>query len=249
MGGSRDWLGRYLDGHRDEVWHELRQLGSAAREPGLAAQAQEVCDEMARHARYNVELITGRLIEQGYRFHANDDDQEQVTAHYPAGRESGELADWLEERFGAVPVTLLSWVRLVGDVWLVGTHPQWPEAASADPLVIEAEGTRYPGASIRDHFEGEFAAWQEHSAAPPGAGPFVLPLAPDRLHKQNVSGGPPYGIVLPDTCADGLFVAHAAMPFVSYLNWVFRNGGFPWPTCSASQWRVKQALAKDLLPL
>jgi hypothetical protein len=44
-------------------------------------------------------------------------------------------------------MTLLSWVRLVGDVWLVGTHPQWAESASADPLVIEAEGSRYPGAT------------------------------------------------------------------------------------------------------
>jgi hypothetical protein len=58
----------------------------------------------------------------------------------------------------------------------------------------------------------------------------MLPLAPDRLHKDNVSGGPPYGIVLADGCVDGLFVGETTMPFVSYLNWVFRNGGFPWPT-------------------
>jgi hypothetical protein len=44
-------------------------------------------------------------------------------------------------------MTFLSWVRLVGDVWLVGTHPQRAASASADPLVIEAEGSRYPGAS------------------------------------------------------------------------------------------------------
>jgi hypothetical protein len=81
------------------------------------------------------------------------------------------------------------------------------------------------------------------------APPFVLPLAPDRLHKENVSGGAPYGIVLPDACADGLFVADTTMPFVSYLNWVFRNGGFPWPAGPENQWRVKRALAKDLLPL
>lgn len=31
----------------------------------------------------------------------------------------------------------------------------------------------------------------------------MLPLAPDRLHKDNVSGGPPYGIVLADGCVDG----------------------------------------------
>src|SRR6266516_1310240 len=49
-----------------------------------------------------------------------------------------EHAGWLEERLGSVPLTLLSWVRLVGDVWLVGTHPQWATSASADPLVIGA---------------------------------------------------------------------------------------------------------------
>jgi hypothetical protein len=48
---------------------------------------------------------------------------------------------------------------------------------------------------------------------------------------------------------DGLFVGETAMPFVSYLNWVFRHGGFPWPTASEEEWRVKRALARDLLPL
>jgi hypothetical protein len=42
-------------------------------------------------------------------------------------------------------------------------------------------------------------------------------VAPDRLHKQNVSGGPPYGFILPDGCADGLFTAEVILPFVSYL--------------------------------
>jgi hypothetical protein len=60
--------------------------------------------------------------------------------------------DWLEERFGPVPMTLLAWVRLVGDVWLVGTHPKSATAASADPLVIELEGSRYANASIRNYF-------------------------------------------------------------------------------------------------
>jgi hypothetical protein len=58
---------------------------------------------------------------------------------------------------------------------------------------------------------------------------FVLPVSPDMIHKDNVSGGPPYGIILPDGCADGLFVGETTMPFVSYLNWVFRNGGSPGP--------------------
>lgn len=32
----------------------------------------------------------------------------------------------------------------------------------------------------------------------------MLPVAPDRLHKANVSGGDPYGIRLPDGTAEGL---------------------------------------------
>ncbi len=246
---SSNWLDRYREGQRGHVWHELRQLGSTVRESDLFEEAQLVCDEMARRARQNVEVIVEQLSSEGYRFHSNDDAQTPTTSHVPPTVAAGEHADWLEERFGPVPMTLLSWVRLVGDVWLVGTHPQWPTSSSADPLVIELEGSRYASASIRNYFEGEREAWHEWGALEPVAGPFVLPLAPDRLHKENVSGGPPYGIVLPDGCVDGLFIGETTMPFVSYLNWVFRNGGFPWPTPSDSQWRVKQALAKDLLPL
>jgi hypothetical protein len=39
------------------------------------------------------------------------------------------------------------------------------------------------------------------------------------------------------------------MPFVSYLNWVFSEGGFPWPSGEPGQWQVRHLLVKDLLPL
>jgi hypothetical protein len=249
MTSARSLLSRYRDGHRDQVWQELRQLGCKVRESDQVEEAQLVCDEMARRARRNIEVIVGRLSQDGYRFHANDDQQSPERPFVPATAGAVEQADWLVERFGAVPMTFLSWVRLVGDVWLVGTHPRWPTSASADPLVVEAEGSRYPDSSIRTYFEDELANWNQWSSEDTAAGLFVLPLAPDRLHKENVSGGPPYGIVLPDGCVDGLFVGETTMPFVCYLNWVFRNGGFPWPTTSHEQWRVKQALAQDLLPL
>ncbi|MGK5680231.1 hypothetical protein [Actinoplanes sp. URMC 104] len=59
-------------------------------------------------------------------------------------------------------MALLSWTRIVGDVWLVGTHPQWPDSASGDPLVIEVEGSRYPGdSSIREYFEDQWDAWRD----------------------------------------------------------------------------------------
>jgi hypothetical protein len=59
-----NWLDRYRAGQRDEVWHELRQLGRAVREPGLFEEVQLVCDEMARRARHNVEVMPLRVLPQ-----------------------------------------------------------------------------------------------------------------------------------------------------------------------------------------
>jgi hypothetical protein len=38
MVSPANWLDRYRAGQRDRVWHELRQLGGAVREPGLSEQ-------------------------------------------------------------------------------------------------------------------------------------------------------------------------------------------------------------------
>ena len=251
MTSSPHWLSRYQNGQRDQVWQELRLLGGAVRESEWAEDAQQVCDEMARRARHNIERIIERLTGEGYRFHRNDDEETPRTPHIPPTPDAAAHADWLEQRFGPVPMTLLSWVRIVGDVWLVGTHPQWATSAAADPLVLRVEGSHYPDEpSIRGHYDSEWTSWQERREEDPdGTGLFVLPLAPDRFHKDNTSGGGPYGMVLPDGCADGLFAWETTMPFVSYLNWVFSNGGFPWPSGDRNQWRVRRRLVQDLLPL
>ncbi|GIJ50957.1 hypothetical protein Val02_78430 [Virgisporangium aliadipatigenens] len=205
---------------------------------------------MAHRARQNIEVLLERLTADGYAFHANDDEQAVVPAHVPPTATAAEHADWLANQYTEIPMTVLSWVRLVGDVWLVGTHPQWPASVSADPLVIELEGSRDPDElSIRDYFQDEWTELNDYNEEHGEADVFVLPLAPDRLHKENTSGGPPYGIALPDGCVDGLFVGETITPFVAYLNRVFETGGFPYSTGSPDEWRIKRDLARDLLPL
>jgi hypothetical protein len=54
---------------------------------------------------------------------------------------------------------------------------------------------------------------------------------------------------VPDGCADALFAGETTSPFVEYLNYVFRNGGFPRRTGTQNEWRIRDRLAKDLLPL
>lgn len=246
---SRDWLERYETGHRAEIWRELRQLGAAVREPEIRAEAQLVCDAMALRARRNIEMIVGQLAQDGFRFHTNDDAQTPVVPHMPPSSAATQHAEWLDQTFGPLPLTLLSWIRLVGDVWLVGTHPQWPTSSEADPLVLQVEGLHYPESSARDFFKEAWDSWREDEDDP-NREPFILELAPDRYHKANVSGGAPYGIQLPDACADGLFRAQASMPFVDYLNCVFRRAGFPHVTgSSAEEWEVTYRRGTDLLAL
>lgn len=243
------WLSRYRAGERAGVWHEMRQLG-ARLDDVQREQAQLVCDEMASRARRNIETLVEQLVADGYRFHTNDDEQAPEVPFFPAGEGADEQANWLTEHFGAVPMTVLSWLRLVGDVWFVGTHPDWPEAAAADPLVIEIEGARYPDQPIREYFAGDYELWQETKAeSSDDPDLFVLPMSPDYLHKDNTSGGSPYGVVLPDGCVDGLWVGETTQPFVSYLNKVFANGGFPGPVESPHAWRHRSRLAQRMLPL
>ncbi|MDR1427426.1 MAG: hypothetical protein LBJ08_06680, partial [Bifidobacteriaceae bacterium] len=155
------WLSRYRRGEREQVWHELRCLGGRVREPRHYANAQAVCDEMARRARHNVETLVEHLIEQGFNFHTNDCEQQAVVPFAPATASAVSLVEWLEDHIGPVPMTVAAWVRLVGDVWLVGTHSGWPESAQADPLVIEIEGSRYPAASMIANYADQYQQWRE----------------------------------------------------------------------------------------
>ena len=244
MSSRPDWLARYRDGDHHQVWRELGRLGDRVRGPACAAEAQAVCDEWARRVRVNLDRLVERLDSQGYRFHTNDDAQTPVVPFAPPGPDAEEHVRWLETTFGTVPMTLSSWVRLVGDVWLVGTHPRWPGASAADPLVLEVEGTRYPGEDMRAFLMDEFEQWEQTDEQP-----FQLPVAPDALHKDNVSGGPPYGIVLPDAAADGRIVTADEMAMADYIRLAFDRGGFPGCSDQDSHGAVITSLRADLLPL
>jgi hypothetical protein len=72
--------------------------------------------------------------------------------------------------------------------------------------------------------------WEEQRRQPDPdlVEPFRLSLAPDYLHKANISGGAPYTIVLPFFGADPVFAYERhELPFVDYLRLSFRWAGFP----------------------
>ncbi len=110
----------------------------------------------------------------------------------------------LEAEAGPLPLSLVTFWQEVGAVDLVGMHPAWPDGL--DPLVVyPPEGA--PSSLFEEEDEGETE----------GPGRFGC-LAPDDLHKDNVSGGDPYGVRLPDPLADFMFLYERhgrALPAIS----------------------------------
>lgn len=109
-----------------------------------------------------------------------------------------------------------------------------------------------------DFILSEHASWEEDQGTAWDRGPFVIDIAPDYLHKANVSGGAPYAVA-PSTGADGLvlFERHQTT-FTNYLRIAFSWAGLPgwdrrqldgWATPNEPAPPVLQSIAAQLLPI
>lgn len=242
--GNRTWLERYTAGDRAAVWTEMRALGEQIRQPEYLPDAVAVCDEMARRARTNIERFISIMSGQGYVFLENNEDRETTPLTAPM-EEIGEFVSWADELLG-LPLTVQSFLRIVGEVWLVGVLPGRPESRDWDALCIEVTGGRYGKVSAqqaRERLGGEYEDWEadlpdwQQALRDDGHSDeviadytrFTLEVAPDWLTKGNTSGGGPEGFPVPDRSVDGVYDScgvYPDMPFVDYLNMVFSRGGF-----------------------
>lgn len=249
------FLSRYLDGEYERVWAELLALGPAVREGPLAADAYAVARETMRRAGENVGRIVARLEHIGYEFEVAPLGAWIPNARVyvpPSPSAEGWLSD-LEATAGRLPLSLRAWFEVVGEVNLMGRHPDWDERAYPDPLVVEG----------LEEWGSEYESWRSQREGGEEPEPFVLPIAPDYYHKANVSGGTPYGVALPCAAADAPLVGEwHETTFVDYLRIAFRWGGFPgWQRLDLGQLpgeRLPDAarptehlryLSADLLPL
>lgn len=211
-----NYLERYRGGEYERVWADLQALGPAVRrEPHLSA-AREVADETMCRVRRNCERLVARLRGRGFVFGRYPDGTRRSPAGQPLTPPSaGDRADRgeLEAEAGPLPLSLEAFWREVGAVDLVGMHSAWPDGL--DPLVVDPPA-------------GALSWLQDTEEDEDGPGRFAA-LAPDELHKDNVSGGDPYGVRLPDPAADFPFLDERhGLLFVPYLRLaVLRWGGFP----------------------
>jgi hypothetical protein len=239
-----DLPARYLRGEHVVVWNELRSHEALGGE--LLEEARAVAKETMMRVSRNADRLGERLGASGWR------------PLYSALRTSPRAEDRhvmrrIEDYAGAaLPVSLRAFWEIVGGINFVWDY----ESGNApnlgvdlpmdemDPLCVDAP-------EVVTHV---FEEWEEQRAGvdPELADPLNLDLAPDYLHKANISGGGPYGIELPFLGADPIFANEAhELPFVDYLRLCFRWAGFPRLERHAARSDVRhflEVMSKDLEP-
>lgn len=227
-----NYLERYQNGEYEQVWKELHSRGADVRNEPHFSQARAVAAETMQRVRRNCEKIASRLQKMGYVFGTFPDGTRRSyrvpPLTPPSARMQADIEE-LETEAGTLPLSLTAFWQEVGAVDFVGMHPSWPNGL--DPLVVDPpEG---PLSDLYDEGEGIFVA-----------------LAPDDFHKDNVSGGDPYGLELPNPAADFLFMYERHdLLFVPYLRLaILRWGGFPGLDGEDTEFEPLAQLTADLEP-
>lgn len=211
-----NYFERYLNGEHEQVWTELYLLGSDIRDEPYYTQAWQVAVETMRRVQRNCEVLVSRLNGLGYIFGTFPDGSRYAYSPQPLTCANDAIqadCDELEETVGVIPLSLKAFWQEVGGVDFVGMHPNWH--SGLDPLVVDPP-------------EGALSFLDDEEDDAEELGQF-FGLAPDDLHKDNTSGGDPYGVRLPNASADFpfLYERHDLL-FVPYLRIaILQWGGFP----------------------
>jgi len=191
----------------------FKPWGAEVRNEPYRDQARAVAAETMRRVRRNCEKLVSRLNALGYQFGIYPDGSRRSYHSEPLTIPSKSMqadCDELEAEAGPLPLSLAAFWQEVGAVDFVGRHPGW--SGGLDPLVVDPPEGALSFLFDEQEEDGIFAG-----------------LAPDDLHKDNVSGGDPYGVQLPNASADFLFLYERHnLNFVPYLRLaILRWGGFP----------------------
>ena len=183
-------------------------------------------------------LAVGRVIAHvaqwlpsfGYRF-------ENPAAAFPGVEQGTDAAiERIEREIGPLPLALKIFWKQVGSVNFIGRHEEWEGCEYPDPLVV------YPPSVAVEELESFLDDREERLAH---KFPYLVPIAPDYYHKENVSGGMWYNLSVPAVGDDPpLNDEPHRTTFVSYLELAVKWGGFPGlDRCEEHNWPVKSILA------
>ncbi len=207
-----------LDASIDQMLARAKQTpglpGGIDSHPYLEQAAQRVRERMGPLAQKIAEMNAARAAKVAESLKKSPLENKDVFD--PPNKNTAEGLRKLESAAGGpLPISLRAWYEQVGGVSLMGSHDVINpiDQGPGDPLVV---------ASLHE-LVGMIEMFGEDED-----GGIGLWLAPDDLHKANVSGGSPYTITIPNAGADAPFENEFHnTTFVNYLRKAFEWGGFP----------------------
>ncbi len=146
MATRTSYLERYMAGEHEQVWAELRALGSAVHEEPLYSDALAVARETMRRARSNIEALIPRLDALGYQFgyawitklrgpQAGYSSQVGWAGPFvPPPPDTSTRLRELQTRVGDLPLSLVAWFETVGGIDFVGQPPRHWGLTGSDEL-------------------------------------------------------------------------------------------------------------------
>ncbi len=160
-----------------------------------------------------IQTLAWRLAGLGFQFERPD----EVLPGPEAGTDEAIVR--IEREAGALPLALkLFWGR-VGSVNFWGSHPDWEGAEYPDPLVV------FPPSIAISELDDFLSDREERLRC---SFPYLVPIAPDDYHKEDVSGGMWYNLSVPAVADDPpLNDEWHETTFVGYLAIAVLWGGFP----------------------
>lgn len=215
---SGELLTRYKQGEHEEVWRELRAFDSVSGE--ILAEANDIAKETMKRVASNAELLAERLASRGWK-------SLYGSLRTAPQNEDAEVIAQIEEFTGEMlPISFRAFWEIVGGINFIWDYNSGEAPDIAGDLVMEDPLCIFSPQDVAEQIE-EWE-YQREDVAPEDWEPVELVLAPDYLHKANISGGDAYTISLPSKSVDPIFANEKHnLPFVDYLRLCFKFGGFP----------------------
>ncbi|WP_343615111.1 hypothetical protein [Flavobacterium sp.] len=216
---------RYLNGETKQVYDEIYKLGQDAFLPNNIIDIEKVLTETFERVAYNLDIIYKELVNINYLF--KTDFQYNFDRPLIKPLQNTDLMlleiDKSVSPFGFVPLSLKMFYRIVGACnfgWDYETNEDFIWHFSDPIQIISLDDLT---SMVTDKYSQEtFEEYYELDG-------FVhLDLSADYLHKDNISGGPPYALQItnhPSIDSQFLNEEHNTS-FINYLRICFDNCGF-----------------------
>ncbi|MFK7983262.1 MAG: hypothetical protein AB8G86_24995 [Saprospiraceae bacterium] len=228
----------------EEFWRFLGEWKYTSFSKQQKKEIDSILEDLMEKVKVNFDLIYERLKSLNYNFYNSK--EARVLPTDDIEKRMNLLSKYVEKG-GLIPLSLKKFYLIVGGVDFmkkyncINSYPIYNEKFIPDPVVIP-----YLNDDFLDYIKSQYSEehWGDKEALE-----YVyergIPLAPDDLHKDNISGGEPYCIKLSKhTTIDNFFpwgftemeqdyqsnnlfgFEPNNQTFIEYLRYVFKWGGF-----------------------